>query len=70
VSLEDGAQFKGTIEMGPEAVATALGTRRDSAGNSQVLNVESAAKANGDKPITKPKAAGRNNGAEKRKSVG
>ncbi len=68
VSLEDGAQFKGTIEMDPEAVATALGSRRDSAGNSRALNVESAAKANSDKPIVKPKATGRN-GTGKRESV-
>jgi cytoskeletal protein CcmA (bactofilin family) len=69
VSLEDGAQFKGTIEMNSEAVATALGSRRGSAGKSRVLNVDSAAKENSDKSITKPKATGRN-GAEKRESVG
>jgi len=68
VSLEDGAQFKGSIEMDPEAVATALGTRRDSAGNSRALKVDPVVKANSGKHIEKPKAAG-GNSAEKRESV-
>ncbi|HEU4619280.1 MAG TPA: polymer-forming cytoskeletal protein [Gammaproteobacteria bacterium] len=32
VSLEDGARFKGSIEMDPQAVEAALGTRRSGAG--------------------------------------
>lgn len=34
VSLEDGARFKGSIEMDPQAVEAALGTRRGASGAS------------------------------------
>ena len=68
VSLEDGAQFKGSIEMDPEAVAKALGTHGDLTGNSRTSKVDSAAKKSSDNPIEKPKAAG-SNGTEKRVSA-
>ncbi|MBN1239371.1 MAG: polymer-forming cytoskeletal protein [Gammaproteobacteria bacterium] len=35
VSLEDGARFKGSIEMDPQAVEAALGTRRSPSGSGQ-----------------------------------
>lgn len=51
VSLEDGAKFKGSIEMDPEAVKAAVGS-----GDNKLASVVKAtpkAKANGSKPAAK-----------------
>jgi len=66
VSLEDGARFKGSMEMDPEAVKAALGAA------AKVVSVETkeaGSKANGEKPPAKPKAVS-GGGAEARESVG
>jgi len=66
VSLEDGARFKGSMEMDPKAVSKALNV----ATNVTAVDAhETKSKANGEKPTSKPKAASNGN-AEARESVG
>ncbi|MGI9344274.1 MAG: bactofilin family protein [Gammaproteobacteria bacterium] len=62
VSLDDGAKFKGSIEMDPDAVANALGASKNTASS------KPKAKANGSQHAPKPKAA--NGGAQPGEPVG
>jgi cytoskeletal protein CcmA (bactofilin family) len=50
VSLEDGARFKGSIEMDPQAVDAALGTRRGAAGSSHAGSTDAAKQGAAFKP--------------------
>jgi cytoskeletal protein CcmA (bactofilin family) len=59
VSLEDGAKFKGSMEMDPEAVKAAV---------AKTASATSGAKSNGDKPPAKPKAVA-GTGAEAHESA-
>jgi cytoskeletal protein CcmA (bactofilin family) len=44
VSLEDGARFKGSIEMDPQAVEAALGSRRSAPAATQATSIDNSAK--------------------------
>ena len=66
VSLEDGARFKGSMEMDPEAVKAALGGAVTAA---SIEPKDTGSKVNGDKRPAKAKAAS-NGGAEAHEPVG
>ncbi len=53
VSLEDGAKFRGSIEMDPQAVEAATGV---GAGLTKSAQPASKSKANGSEPVAKPQA--------------
>jgi len=60
VSLEDGARFKGSIEMDPKAVEVSVGERDvadSSAETAAKPSPANATKLSGEKPAEKPKAA-------------
>jgi len=73
VSLEDGARFKGSMEMDPQAVEAAIGVVANAATTNADSEADSRARAkdqskassglNGDKHAAKPKAASRDNAA-------
>lgn len=68
VSLEDGARFKGSIEMDPEAVQAALG-KTDSVAKAAVKSSTHKSKANGSKPPANQKVV-TDEDASLRESVG
>jgi cytoskeletal protein CcmA (bactofilin family) len=71
VSLEDGARFKGSIEMDPKAVEVPVGERDvadSSAATAAKRSPANATKLSGEKPAEKPKAASGND-PEKRESA-
>lgn len=77
VSLEDGARFKGSIEMDPEAAEAAVGLQDAAESSSDTkerskltakTNQINASKSNGDKPVQKPKTTSGKD-REKRESV-
>ncbi len=60
VSLEDGARFKGSIEMDPEAVEASVGesdVAYSSAATAAKRSPANATKLSGEKPAEKPKVA-------------
>jgi cytoskeletal protein CcmA (bactofilin family) len=58
VSLEDGARFKGSIEMDPQAVEAALGTKRSTASAESAAKPGATFKQGGDNP-SKAEIAGK-----------